>query len=32
MFENTRKKVGQAVVKYMFFNAISANTTKRSYL
>ena len=32
MFGNTREKVGQAVAKYMFFNAIPANTTKGHYL
>ena len=32
MFRNTREKVGQAVAKYMFFNAIPVNTTKASYL
>ncbi len=32
MFGNAREKVGQAVAKYMFFNAIPANTTKGPYL
>ena len=32
MFGNAREKVGQAVAKYMFFNAIPANTTKGLYL
>ena len=32
MFGNAREKVGQAVVKYMFFNTILANTTKGPYL
>ena len=32
MFGNAKEKVGQAVAKYMFFNAIPANTTKEPYL
>ena len=32
MFGNIREKVGQAVTKYMFFNAISAKTVKGPYL
>ena len=32
MFRNAREKVDQTVAKYMFFNAIQANTTKGPYL
>ena len=32
MFGNAREKVGQAMVKYMFFNTIPTNSTNGLYL